>query len=157
VPDPKSGESYILPKDKVVDFISREKDFKLSKIYKMLSDSKASKVIAFIDSCFSGKTDNRFLFKGVAPGLMRTKKVSFDKRKMVVMSAGKNNQFSNAFNQKGHRMFSYYLIKSLLTREKINLDTLHKEVSLKVKDSSLQLGDVYLQEPQIEGNKNLKL
>ena len=157
VPAPQSGESYILPKDKIVDFISREDDFKLSYIYTKLSQSKASKIIVFIDACFSGKTDNTPLFKGVAPGLIKTKKVNFDESKMVILTAGKDNQFSNSFDEKGHRMFSYFIIQSLVTRKDLNINLLFKDVSLKVHDCSIEKGDIYLQDPQIFGNKNLSL
>ncbi len=156
IPDPKTGESYILPRDKSVDYVSSDKDFRLVNLYKQLSDSKASQVLAFIDSCFSGKTDNVLVFKGVAPGLIRSKKIRFDAKKMVVISAGKNNQFSNSYNERGHRMFTYFLMKSLIEGRR-NLDTLYKEVSLKVADASNEIGDSYRQEPQIEGNRKLAL
>ncbi len=157
VPVPKTEESFILPKDKIVDYISKESEFNLSNIYKKLSDSKAETVFAFIDACFSGKTDNIPIFKGVAPGLIKTKKVNFNMKKMVVLTAGKDNQFSNSFDEKGHRMFSYYLIKSLATRKDIDLDLLYKDISVKVHDTSFEKGDVYIQEPQIYGNKKLNL
>ena len=54
----------------MVDFIVREKQFQLGDIYRRLSLSGASKVVAFVDSCFSGRTDNASIFKGTAPGLM---------------------------------------------------------------------------------------
>ena len=157
VPSPNNQESYILPKDKIVDYIESDYEFKLSHIYNMLSSSNASEIYVFIDACFSGKTDNIPLFKGVAPGLIRTKNVSFDNNKMVVITAGKDNQFSNSFDEKGHRMFSYYLIKSLATRKDINIDLLYKDISVKVHDASFEKGDVYIQEPQIYGNKKLNL
>lgn len=157
VPVPKTEESFILPKDKIVDYISKESEFNLSNIYKKLSDSKAETVFAFIDACFSGKTDNIPLFKGVAPGLIKTKKINFNKKKMVVLTAGKDNQFSNSFDEKGHRMFSYYLIKSLSTRSDIDIDWLYKDISVKVHDASFEKGDIYIQEPQIYGNKKLNL
>jgi Cytochrome c biogenesis factor len=157
VPDPSSGESYILPKDKVVDFINHEPDFALTNIYKKLTDSKASKVIAFIDACFSGKTDNISLFKGTAPGLIRSKEIQFDNSKMALFCAGKSTQFSNSFIEKGHRMFSYYLIKSLATQTGLTPELLYKDLNNKVKASSLAKGDVFLQEPQIYGNIKLGL
>lgn len=157
VPEQISGESYILPKDKIVDYISKEDEFQLMNIYRRLSDSNASRIFVFIDACFSGKTDNIPLFKGVAPGLMRTKEIKFNESKMVVITAGKNNQFSNSFEEKGHRMFSYYLIQSLATRKDMDIDLLYKDISVKVHDTSFEKGDAYIQEPQIYGNKNLDL
>ncbi|AZL53363.1 hypothetical protein EI285_01765 [Aliarcobacter skirrowii] len=110
IPDPKSGEAYLLPKDKIVDYVTKEDNLKARNIYYKLSNSNASQVVAFVDSCFSGKTDNIANYKGVAAGLFRTKKIDFNQNKMTVLTAGTNNQFSNAHPQKPHRLFSYYLV-----------------------------------------------
>jgi len=156
VPDQKTKEAYILAKDVVANLVNEDSRFRLSYFYKKLAYSNASKVVAFIDACFSGKTDNKSIFKGVAPGLLRTKKVKVDKKKMIVMTAGKNNQFSNSFDKKKHRMFSYYLIKSLLSNKRLNPKSIFSDVYSKVKKSSWkEKGDTYLQEPQIYGNRKL--
>jgi len=73
---------------------------------------------------------------------------------MAIITAGKDNQFSNSFDEKGHRMFSYYLIKSLAERGDIEINLLYKDISVKVHDTSFEKGDTYIQEPQIYGNKN---
>jgi hypothetical protein len=159
VPDPVTSEPYILPSDKVVDFIVREKQFQLGDIYRRLSLSGASKVVAFVDSCFSGRTDNASIFKGTAPGLIRVKELDIDPTKMTVMTAGKNTQFSNAYDTKGHRMFSYFLLRSLL-KNRTNtpdMNTIFQEVSVGVRDASSAKGDIYLQEPQMYGNSALPL
>ena len=101
--------------------------------------------------------DNIPIFKGVAPGLIKTKKIKFNKDKMVILTAGKDNEFSNSFDEKGHRMFSYYLIKNLIDRKKRDLNLIYNDISSKVHDASFEKGDVYIQNPQIFGNKNLKL
>ena len=159
VPDPVTSEPYILPSDKVVDFIVREKQFQLGDIYRRLSLSGASKVVAFVDSCFSGRTDNASIFKGTAPGLIRVKELDIDPTKMTVMTAGKNTQFSNAYDTKGHRMFSYFLLRSLL-KNRTNtpdMNTIFQEISVGVRDASSAKGDIYLQEPQMYGNSALPL
>ena len=158
IPDPKDdGEAYILPKDKIVDFVTQEKEFMVRNLYKQLSDSKASKVVAFVDSCFSGNTDGVSNIKGVAATRMKTKQVEFDKTKMVVITAGTSNQFSNAYKEKGHRLFTYYLTKSIIQRPTLDIDSIYKEVSLNVKDESYKMGDLKQQTPQISGNITLGL
>ena len=154
---PLEEEAYILPKDKVVDFVSKEKEFMVRNIYKQLSDSKASKIVTFMDSCFSGSTDGISNVKGVAAGLFRSKKVEFDKEKMVVLTAGTSKQFSNAYSEKGNRLFSYYLTKALATKENLDIDTLYADVYANVKEESLKMGDIKRQEPQIEGNRAIGL
>jgi hypothetical protein len=157
IPSPVDGEAFILPKDAIADYITREKDFMARGIYKKLSDSKAAKVFAFVDSCYSGKTDNVSNIKGVAAGHFRTKKVEFDVNKMTVITAGTNGQFSNAYNEKGHRLFTYYLTKAIIERPTLDVESLYQDVALKVKDESFKKGDTYRQEPQIEGNTKLEL
>lgn len=153
IPD---NEPYILPKDVFPDFVSDEKFFKLRNIYKTLSDTKAKKIIAFIDSCFSGATDDRSIIKGTAASRLKPKKVSFDTNRMVVLTAGKDKQYSNMFSDKGHRLFSYYLMKSLL-EGRSDIKTLFNEVFVKVKDVSFEMGPLKVQEPTIEGNKEFQL
>ncbi|OCL95758.1 caspase family protein [Aliarcobacter thereius] len=156
IPDPKSGEAYLLPKDKIVDYVTKEDNLKARNIYYKLSNSNASQVVAFVDSCFSGKTDNIANYKGVAAGLFRTKKIDFNQNKMTVLTAGTNNQFSNAHPQKPHRLFSYYLVETMAKEDKLDLDLLYSKVYTKVKDVSWNMGDVYQQEPTKEGKINLE-
>jgi Protein of unknown function (DUF1566)/Caspase domain len=157
IPSPEDGEAYFLPKDKIVDFVVREKELMAAKIYEKLGKSKAGSVIAFVDACFSGKTDNISNFKGIAGGILKSKRPEFDKSKMAVISAGSQKQFSNSFDEKGHRLFTYFLTKNILESENLDLDLLYKKTATQVKEISWKKGDVYLQEPTIEGNARLKL
>lgn len=157
IPSSENGEAFILPKDVIADYVTKEKEFMARNIYKKLSDSKAGKVVAFVDSCYSGKTDGIANIKGVAAGVFKTKKVEFDKSKMVVMTAGTNGQFSNAYMQKGQRLFSYFVTKALINRPTLDINSLYQEVSVGVKDESFKLGDNKRQEPQIEGNLEMGL
>ncbi len=157
IPSSTDGEAFILPKDVIADYVSREKEFMARNIYKKLSDSKAGKVVAFVDSCYSGKTDGISNIKGVAAGVFKTKKVEFDKSKMVVLTAGTNGQFSNAYTEKGQRLFSYFVTKALINRPTLDINSLYQEISVGVKDESFKLGDNKRQEPQIEGNVEMGL
>jgi hypothetical protein len=157
IPNPNDGEAYILPKDKIVDYVTREKEFMVRNIYKQLSDSQASKIVAFMDSCFSGNTDGISNIKGVAATRVKTKKVEFDKDKMVVLTAGTANQFSNMYKEKGHRLFSYFLTKAMIERPNLDVDSIYKSISVDVKDESFKMGDLKVQEPQMEGNNKIEL
>lgn len=156
VPDNKTMESFILPKDAIPDYVAKDEQFQLTRIYKRMTDSKAGKIVAFVDACFSGKTDTGQLFKGTAPALSRTKKVSFDESKMAILAAARDDQYANAYDDKGYRMFSYFVVKGLLSGRD-NLDSLYKEVSLNVHDVSKLKGQARLQDPQLIGNKNIGL
>jgi hypothetical protein len=155
IPDPASNEAFILPKDKSVEYVGKEPDLKLRHIYQTLEKSKAAKVVAIVDACFSGMTDGEAVYKGVAAGYYKPK-AYVPTAKMVILTAGKDTQFSNSFDAKKHRMFSYYLIKSMLEGRKDMVD-IYQDVRLKVKDESRKKGGNYEQEPQMIGNGKLKL
>lgn len=157
IPDPRSGEAYLLPKDKIVDYVTREDSLKARTVYRKLSDSKAGEVVAFVDACFSGKTDNVSNFKGVAAGLFKTIDIEFDQRKMTILTAGTNQQFSNKHPEQPHRLFSYYLVETLAKEKNLDVNLLHSKVYSKVKDTSWKIGDVYQQEPTKEGKINAAL
>ncbi|MDH5394233.1 MAG: caspase family protein [Gammaproteobacteria bacterium] len=155
IPDVKTKEPYILPRDMTPATITKNKFFKLDNIYSALSNSNAGKVIAFVDSCFSGSTDNKSLFKGVAAARLKPKKVAVDESKMVVITAGTDSQFSNQYADKRHRLFSYYLIKGL-HQKKFDMKSLYKYVRNNVEEVSYELGDNYIQTPTIQGDMDIK-
>lgn len=150
-------EPYMLTSDTEPDFIADEEFFSLKNIYGELSKSKAAKVVAFIDSCFSGVTDGKSVLKGVAATKMKSRSVAFDKEKMVVLAAGKGHQYSNGYDKKGHRLFSFYMMENILQGDK-DIRSLYKETKKETYDTSLsEYGDVRVQEPTIQGNFRLKL
>lgn len=150
------NEPYLLPIDVEPEYISEAPFFKLKNIYKTLTNSKASKVIAFVDSCFSGATDGISVIKGVAATRLVPKNVTFDKKKMVILTAGKDRQYSNMYEDKKYRLFSYFLMESILKGRK-NIQDLYRDVYIKVKDKSYEMGDMKLQEPTFSGNRKLVL
>ena len=148
---------YMLASDTEPDFVADEKFFSLQNIYNKLSDSKASKIVAVVDSCFSGVTDAKAVLKGVAATKMVAKSVSFDKDKMVVMSAGKANQYSNGYNKKGYRLFSFFVMKNILEGD-TSIKQLYKDTKTQTYDTSIEeYGDSRTQEPTIEGNFRMEL
>ena len=158
VPIPSlKNEPFMLASDSEPDYIADEKFFSLKNIYGRLSDSKAKRVVAFVDSCFSGVTDGKAVLKGVAATKMVARSVQFDKHKMVVLTAGKGNQYSNGYDKKGYRLFSFYLMQNILEGKK-DIRTLYRETKSETYDTSLEeYGDVRIQEPQIEGNFRMQL
>lgn len=152
----QQNEPYILANDMMSDFITDEPGFMMKQIYKELSDSKAASVVAVVDSCFSGSTDGKSIQKGIAATRVKPKEISFDKSKMVVLTAGRDTQFSNGYNQKGHRLFSYFVIEELLKGER-NIKELYGKVFKNTKETTLaNYGDTRVQEPTLDGNEGLQ-
>ncbi len=155
IPDIETKEPYILPKDLDPSFVTDEPQLKLANIYKTLQESNAAKVVAFIDSCFSGATDNKTLFKGVAAPRLVAKTIKIDDTKMVVMTAGKDKQFSNMYADKNMRLFSYYMMKSII-EGKDNVRDIYKDTRSNVETKSFEFGDQYFQSPTIDGNVDMR-
>ena len=158
IPAPnKDNAAYILAADKSPDFVADNDFFAVDSIYKTLTDSPASQVIAFMDSCFTGQTDGKSVFGGTkAATALAPKRSQFDTSKMAIITAGTDRQFSNALQGRGHRLFSYYLMQSMLNGRS-DIASLYKEVSLNVEDASRELGDINLQQPVLTGNADLAL
>ena len=158
VPVPSlKNEAFMLTSDSEPDFVQDEKFFSLQNIYSKLSDSKAGKVVAVVDSCFSGVTDGKAVLKGVAATRVVAKKVSFNKKKMVVLTAGKGNQYSNGYSKKGHRLFSFFVMKHILEGS-TDVKSLFTKTKSKTYNTSMkEYGDLRVQEPTVDGNLRLKL
>jgi len=146
---------YMLAQDMNPAYME-DKRFKLQNIYKFLSDSKASSVIAIVDSCFSGGTDNHALIKGVAATRIKPKQVTFNKDKMIVISAGSGTQYSNKYDAKSNRLFSYYVMRGLIDNNS-DMQKLYDYVKSNVQQKSYEMGASYEQVPVYEGNIGLKL
>lgn len=150
------GNAYILPSDTNAETIVLDKQFMLSNIYKNLNKSNAKKIVAFIDSCFSGKDDNgNLLFGGVAP-VLKYNPTEIDKSKITLLTAGGANEFSNQYKEKQHRLFSFYLMKGL-AKGYTNSEDLFNYVKKNVLDKSRKIGYAYKQIPEISGVRNINL
>ena len=152
-------ETYLLPYDGVPLYISSEPEMKITSIYKQLTDSRAEKVICFFDACFSGQSEyGPLLPKGeFAASILVPKEPSYEKTKMVLFSATDKGQTARSYKEKDHRLFSYFLIKSLIQMGNTNpsarelFDSFAENVS---KQSQEYRGD-YDQDPQISGNQTM--
>lgn len=156
IPALPDNEPYILPQDKIPDYIKDDPYFKLNNIYRTLSESKAGKIVVLVDSCFSGATDGVSVIKGVAASRLVPKKVAIDQQRMVVITAGRDKEYSNMYVEKGQRLFSYYLMKSMIEGKR-NIEDLYQDVFENVKATSFEMGDLKRQHPTLLGNKLLSL
>jgi hypothetical protein len=155
LPSRKNDNTYILPVDG--DMGSYEDaNLSIDNLYQTMLQSEAKHINVFIDACFSGRADrDTMVFKGVA-GLLIKPRPKIDINRMTVFTAGEGNQFANEYEEKGHRLFSYHLIKGLL-EGKTNLRKLAAYVQKNVSKDSRKLGPTYTQEPVIYGSLNQDL
>jgi len=148
--------TYLLPADGDMGGFEDER-LELASIYARMAASKAGRIVAFIDACFSGRiAPDKLIFEGVAPLVVVSESGLPDGERMTVLAAGRDSQFSNQYREKGHRLFSYFLIDGLLAG-RTDIEALSEHVRSGVEEESRRLGTVYTQEPQLYGDSTVRL
>jgi hypothetical protein len=113
-PGTKKGEPYLIPYDGDTRFIDQT-GYKLVNFYKDLNNLKIQNVYVFLDSCFSGFAARaaEMLVKGARPALIHVKDVSAPPGSIISLSATSSGQISNAYPEKEHGLFTYFLLRAL--------------------------------------------
>lgn len=147
---------YLVPKDAVPGAYETEM-LSLDGLIRKFEQSPAARVVAFIDSCFSGRVGrDQSLFPGVGPLVpspVRPTSLTGGS-KVTLFMAGQANQFANDYPERGHRLFSYFLMRGLLEDGDVTA-ALNNYVAREVRRISSRRGAEYLQEPQFQGAANL--
>lgn len=112
-PNPASGDTYLVPFDGDPAYIDQT-GFSMKRLLDDLAKLPAKQVYLAVDSCFSGAGGRSVLAKGARPLVSVTPAAV--PSNVTVISASAGNQISNSDQQKGHGLFTYYLLKGL--REK---------------------------------------
>ena len=110
IPDESNGSAYLLPVDGIGSDITT--GYSLDKLYADLSSKPAKSVVILLDACFSGaKRDGGMIVS--ARGVAIKAKQNAPKGNMVVLSAAQGDETAFPYKEKGHGMFTYYLLKKL--------------------------------------------
>lgn len=135
IPDESNRASYLLPVDGVGNDVST--GYSLDKLYADLSSKPAKSVVVLLDACFSGaKRDGGMLAS--ARGVAIKAKQNEPKGNMVVISAAQGDETAYPYEEKGHGMFTYYLLKKLQeTKGDVTLGDLADYVTSEVKKRSV--------------------
>ncbi len=112
VPDPQTKKAYILPVDADPTIIA-DTGYELQEIYNKLK-SDVGRVTCFLDACFSGANlDDPNAADSKHRGLAVAPSDAYPEGRMVVFSASQGAQRSFPYEEKGHGLFTYYLLKKL--------------------------------------------
>lgn len=109
-PNESTQAAYLLPVDAYGP--QAEVSYSLSRLYGELSALKASSVTVFLDACFSGATRENTMLAS-ARGVAIKPKVDMPVGKLIVFSATSNDETALSYAEKGHGLFTYYLLKKL--------------------------------------------
>lgn len=109
-PNAKSGDAYLVPFDGDPTYIA-ETGYPINKLYEQLAKLPAKRVLVAMDSCFSGAGGRSVLAKGARPLVsVQTAPVTGN---VTVLSASAGDQISSSYQEKGHGLFTYFLLKGL--------------------------------------------
>lgn len=110
IPDESTRDAFLLPVDGTGT--NTKTAYKLSELYARLSEYPTQSTIVFLDACFSGAQRNGQMLAS-ARGVAIKAKEGKPTGNMVVFSAASGDETAYPYNDKGHGLFSYYLLKKL--------------------------------------------
>ncbi len=126
-PNPKTGDAYLVPYDGDPSFIAQT-GYPLKKLYDVLGELPAKEIIVVLDSCFSGGGGRSVLAKGAKP-LVVTINTPNIKKNIAVMTASSGDQISSAYEEQGHGLFTYFMLRGIK-----NEDVVRQDGSIKMDD-----------------------
>ncbi len=110
-PDVKDGSAYLMPWDGDAAFV-KSTGFPLTRLYAALGGLPVKRVVAMIDSCFSGAGGRSVLVAGARP-LVTVKLPTAESPRISVLTASESEEVAGGYPERGHGLFSYYLLQGL--------------------------------------------
>jgi hypothetical protein len=111
-PNPKTGDAYLVPYDGDPAFIAQT-GYPLKKLYGVLGKLPAKEIVVALDSCFSGGGGRSVIARGMRPLVIDLQGSASISRNMAVLSASSGEQTSSTYDEKGHGLFTYFLLKGI--------------------------------------------
>ena len=129
IPDEHTGDAYIVPTDG--KGTNTATCYSLNKMYTTLAKSNAKSVTYFMDACFSGANKEGSMLVA-ARGVAREAKKETLTGNTVVFSAASGDETAMTFKEKGHGLFTYFLLKKL---QETNGDVSYGDLDKYIKDN----------------------
>ncbi|MDD5712229.1 MAG: caspase family protein, partial [Smithellaceae bacterium] len=129
-PNPNTGDAYLVPFDGDPAFID-ETGYSLKRLYGELGKLPSQEIVVMLDSCFSGAGGRSVIARGARPLVMNLQTALVLPENVTVMSAASGSQISSTFEEKGHGLFTYFMLKGI------------KGENVVKKDGSLELDDLF--------------
>ncbi|MEK6791294.1 MAG: caspase family protein, partial [Deltaproteobacteria bacterium] len=129
-PDVKKGGAFLVPYDGDPQFIN-ETGYSLKRLYAALDKLPAKEIIVALDSCFSGAGGKSVIAKGARPLVMHLEDDIRPSKNMTIISASSGDEISSTYDEKGHGLFTYYLLKGI------------KDEGDENKDGKIEIGELY--------------
>ena len=135
IPDEKNQSAYLLPADGYGS--NTGTGFALSDFYATLTAAPAKSVTVFLDACFSGTRRESGMLTA-ARGVAIKVRAEAPRGNMVVFTAAQGDETAYQYAEKGHGMFTYFLLKKLQeSRGDVTLGELGDYLTQEVKKASV--------------------
>lgn len=139
IPDEKTGDAYIIPVDG--NGTNTATCYSLNQLYKTLSSTKANRVTYFMDACFTGANKEGSMLVA-ARGVAREAKKEVLAGNTVVFSASSGDETAMTYAEKGHGLFTYFLLKKLQETEgNASYQELAEYINANVKKEALLINE----------------
>ena len=110
VPSEADKNAYLLPVD--ADGVRTEVCLSTKRLYLPLGELNAKNVMVFMDACFSGAQRGEGMLAS-ARGVALKVKADVPQGNTIVFSAATGEETAFPYKEKGHGMFTYFLLKKL--------------------------------------------
>jgi hypothetical protein len=153
--DIKDNAMYLLPVD--CSSTTLQAALKASALYRELSDMKAQSATVFLDACFSGTSSEGALAALVdGAGIKITPREDALFGNLVVFSATTEAEIAYPYEEKQHRMFTYFLLKKLqMSKGDVTYRDLAKYIIANVKSSAFDVNRK-TQTPKVQMSFDIK-
>lgn len=135
IPNENDQSAYLLPVD--ADGTQVAACLSTKKLYQTLNKLNARQVVVFMDACFSGAQRGDGMLAATR-GVALKVKDDVPQGNMVVFTAANGQQTAYPYKEKGHGMFTYFILKKLQeTKGDVTLGDLCEYVSQQVAQQSI--------------------
>ena len=139
IPDEKTGDAFIVPVDG--KGTNTATCYSLNKLYTTLAATKAVSVTYFMDACFTGANKEGSMLVAARGVAREAKKEKLDGN-AVVFSASSADETAMTYPEKGHGLFTYFLLKKLQeTSGDVTYDELAGYINKNVKKEAFLINE----------------
>lgn len=139
IPDEKTGDAFIVPVDG--KGTNTATCYSLNKLYTTLAATKATNVTYFMDACFTGANKEGSMLVAARGVAREAKKEKLDGN-AVVFSASSADETAMTYPEKGHGLFTYFLLKKLQeTNGDVTYDELAAYINRNVKKEAFLINE----------------
>lgn len=110
IPNEATKDAFLLPID--ADGTQTEGCYSLNRLYTELGALNAQSVVVFLDACFSGAKREGGMLASARGVALKTKKEA-PQGNMIIFSAASDDETAFPYQEKGHGLFTYFLLKKL--------------------------------------------